>query len=121
MRRTFTHGARCACGKESQVCERMDAAKAVVYKAPYRVAVENVADPQIQKPYDVVVKITSTAIYGFDLHMYEGRTTLPPGTMLGHENLRIIAEVGPGVETLKVGDRVVVPFNVSCGHCENCN
>ncbi|WP_376793987.1 glutathione-independent formaldehyde dehydrogenase [Thermogemmatispora sp.] len=94
--------------------------KAVVYKAPFQVAVEQVPDPTIQHPNDVIVRITSTCICGSDLHMYEGRTAAPPGLIFGHENLGIVEEVGSAVTTLKKGDRVVMPFNVACGFCKNC-
>ncbi|OAV51890.1 glutathione-independent formaldehyde dehydrogenase [Enteractinococcus helveticum] len=94
--------------------------KAVVYKGPFEVAVEDVDDPVIQYPTDVIVKITSTAICGSDLHMYEGRTDAKPGITFGHENMGIVEEVGSGVTTVKVGDRVVMPFNVACGFCDNC-
>ena len=94
--------------------------KAVVYKEPFRVAVENVPDPTIQHPNDVLVRITSTAICGSDLHMYEGRTAAQPGIVFGHENLGIVEEVGSAVTTIKKGDRVVMPFNVACGFCKNC-
>ena len=94
--------------------------KAVVYKRPFSVAVENVSEPKIQHPADVIVKVTSTAICGSDLHMYEGRTAAAPGIVFGHENLGIIEEVGTGVTSLHVGDRVVMPFNVACGFCKNC-
>lgn len=94
--------------------------KAVVYKGPFEVAVEDVDDPVIQDPTDVIVKITSTAICGSDLHMYEGRTDAKPGITFGHENMGIVEEVGSGVTTVKVGDRVVMPFNVACGFCDNC-
>lgn len=94
--------------------------KAVVYKKPYEVAVEDVDDPRIDDPTDVVVKITSTAICGSDLHMYEGRTGAEAGIVFGHENLGIVEEVGPGVGSLAVGDRIVLPFNVACGFCSNC-
>ena len=94
--------------------------KAVVYKGPFKVAVENVPDPEIQHPNDVIVKVTSTCICGSDLHMYEGRTAAQPGIIFGHENMGIIYEVGSAVKTLKVGDRVVMPFNVACGFCKNC-
>ncbi|MCI0781746.1 MAG: alcohol dehydrogenase catalytic domain-containing protein, partial [Chloroflexi bacterium] len=89
--------------------------KAVVYKGPFQVAVENVPEPTLQQPNDVVVKITSTCICGSDLHMYEGRTAAQPGIVFGHENMGIIQEVGLAVKTLSVGDRVVMPFNVACG------
>ena len=94
--------------------------KAVVYKGPYEVAVEEVDDPKIQDPTDVIVRITSTAICGSDLHMYEGRTDAEPGITFGHENMGIVQEVGSGVTTVKKGDRVVMPFNVACGFCDNC-
>jgi glutathione-independent formaldehyde dehydrogenase len=94
--------------------------KAVVYKEPYKVAVEEVDDPRIEDPTDVVVRITSTAICGSDLHMYEGRTGAEPGIVFGHENMGIVTEVGPGVGTLSEGDRIVLPFNVACGFCKNC-
>lgn len=94
--------------------------KAVVYKGPYEVAVEEVDDPKIQAPTDVIVRITSTAICGSDLHMYEGRTDAEPGITFGHENMGIVQEIGSGVTTVKKGDRVVMPFNVACGFCDNC-
>ncbi len=94
--------------------------KAVVYKGPFEVAVEDVDDPVIQDPTDVIVKITSTAICGSDLHMYEGRTDAKPGIAFGHENMGIVEEIGSGVTTVNVGDRVVMPFNVACGFCDNC-
>jgi glutathione-independent formaldehyde dehydrogenase len=94
--------------------------KAVVYQKPFSVAVENVPGPAIQHPNDVIVRVTSTAICGSDLHMYEGRTAAQPGIVFGHENLGIIEEVGSGVTALRKGDRVVMPFNVACGFCKNC-
>ena len=94
--------------------------KAVVYKGPFEVAVENVPDPEIKHPNDVIVKITSSCICGSDLHMYEGRTAAQPGIVFGHENMGIVQEAGPAVRTLKQGDRVVMPFNVACGFCKNC-
>jgi glutathione-independent formaldehyde dehydrogenase len=94
--------------------------KAVVYKGPFEVAVEQVDKPGLQHPNDVIVRVTSTAICGSDLHMYEGRTAAEPGIVFGHENLGIIEETGDGVSSLKAGDRVVMPFNVACGFCKNC-
>jgi glutathione-independent formaldehyde dehydrogenase len=94
--------------------------KAVVYKGPFQVAVEDVEKPSLQHPNDVIVRITSSAICGSDLHMYEGRTAAQPGIVFGHENMGIIDEVGDGVTSLKQGDRVVMPFNVACGFCKNC-
>ena len=94
--------------------------RAVVYKGPFEVAVETVPDPEIKHPNDVIVKVTSTCICGSDLHMYEGRTAAQPGIVFGHENMGIVQEAGPAVRTLKQGDRVVMPFNVACGFCKNC-
>ncbi|MYS23063.1 glutathione-independent formaldehyde dehydrogenase [Streptomyces sp. DvalAA-14] len=94
--------------------------KAVVYEEPYTVKIEDVADPRIEHPNDVLVRVTSTAICGSDLHMYEGRTAAEAGIVFGHENLGVIEEVGSGVTSLKIGDRVVMPFNVACGFCKNC-
>jgi glutathione-independent formaldehyde dehydrogenase len=94
--------------------------KAVVYKEPFKVGVEDVPNPKIEHPTDVIVRITSTAICGSDLHMYEGRTDAKPGIVFGHENLGTIEETGPGVTSLKKGDRVVMPFNIACGFCFNC-
>jgi glutathione-independent formaldehyde dehydrogenase len=101
--------------------ERGDAGvRAVVYRKPFEVAVEEVPDPRIEQPNDVIVRITSACICGSDLHMYEGRTAAEPGIVFGHENLGIIEEVGGGVTALEEGDRVVMPFNVACGFCRNC-
>ncbi|MDA1349473.1 MAG: glutathione-independent formaldehyde dehydrogenase [Chloroflexi bacterium] len=94
--------------------------RAVVYKGPFEVAVENVLDPKLQHPNDAIVKITSSCICGSDLHMYEGRTAAQAGIVFGHENMGIIQEVGAAVKDRKVGDRVVMPFNVACGFCKNC-
>ncbi len=94
--------------------------RAVVYQGPFSVAVEEVPDPEIMHPNDVIVKITSSCICGSDLHMYEGRTAAEPGIVFGHENMGIIEDVGSAVKTLSVGDRVVMPFNVGCGFCKNC-
>lgn len=94
--------------------------KAVVYKGPYSVAVEQVDDPRIEAPADAIVRITTTNICGSDLHMFEGRTSVERGKVLGHENMGVVEEVGPGVQQVKVGDRVSVPFNIACGTCQNC-
>jgi len=94
--------------------------RAVVYQGPFEVDVEDVEDPKIEHPNDVIVRITSTCICGSDLHMYEGRTAAKPGIVFGHENLGIVEEVGGGVTQIEKGDRVVMPFNVACGFCKNC-
>ncbi|MFD6413997.1 glutathione-independent formaldehyde dehydrogenase, partial [Nocardia asteroides] len=92
----------------------------LVYRGPKTVAVEDVPDARIERPTDVLVRITSTNICGSDLHMYEGRTTMEEGRTLGHENLGEVVEVGDGVDRIRVGDRVCLPFNVGCGFCANC-
>jgi glutathione-independent formaldehyde dehydrogenase len=79
--------------------------KAVVYKEPFKVAVEEVEDARIQDANDVVVQITTAAICGSDLHMYEGRTDAQPGIVFGHENMGTVVDVGPGVVSVKRGDR----------------
>ena len=94
--------------------------KAVVYNGPRDVSVKTVPDAKIEKPTDVLVKITSTNICGSDLHMYEGRTDFKPGGVFGHENLGQVAEIGSAVDRIKVGDWVCLPFNIGCGFCKNC-
>ncbi|MBC7373017.1 MAG: alcohol dehydrogenase catalytic domain-containing protein, partial [Frankiales bacterium] len=94
--------------------------KAVVYRGTKQVAVEQVPDARIETPEDAVVRITTTNICGSDLHMYEGRTSVEEGKVLGHENMGIVEAVGAGVSRVKVGDRVSVPFNIACGTCRNC-
>ena len=94
--------------------------RAVIYERPFQVAIGDVPDPGIKHPNDVIVRITSSCICGSDLHMYEGRTAAEPGIVFGHENMGIVQEVGGAVTSLSVGDRVVMPFNVACGFCRNC-
>ena len=85
------------------------------------VSVDTVADPKIQEPRDIVIRVTSTAICGSDIHLYDGyQPTMEDGDILGHENMGEVMEVGSGVSNLKVGDRVVVPFTISCGSCWFC-
>ena len=94
--------------------------KALVYEGPRQVSVKEVPDAKIERPTDVLVRVTSTNICGSDLHMYEGRTDFEPGRWFGHENLGQVVEVGDGVDKVKVGEYVVLPFNISCGFCKNC-
>jgi glutathione-independent formaldehyde dehydrogenase len=94
--------------------------KALVYHGPRKVSVDKVPDAKIEKQTDVVIKLTTTNICGSDLHMYEGRTDVEKGKILGHENLGEVVEVGKAVDTVKKGDRVVLPFNIGCGFCANC-
>ena len=94
--------------------------KAVVYKGPFNVSVEEVPDATMEQTTDAIVRITTTNICGSDLHMYEGRTNVEVGKVLGHENMGVIEEIGSGVQQFAVGDRVSVPFNIGCGTCRNC-
>jgi len=95
--------------------------KAVVYRGAFDVQVEDVAEPSIQGPLDAIVRITTSNICGSDLHPYEGRAPMQPGMTLGHENTGVVVEIGSGVDRIRVGDRVSVPFNIACGTCRNCN
>jgi len=94
--------------------------KAVHYEGPFTVSVKEVPLPKIEHPDDAIIKVTTAAICGSDLHMYQGRTAAESGLVFGHENMGIITEVGPGVTLLKKGDRIVLPFNVADGRCQNC-
>ncbi|KGO88570.1 dehydrogenase [Flavobacterium rivuli WB 3.3-2 = DSM 21788] len=95
--------------------------KALVFHKPKDVRVDNVDDPIIEEAGDVILKVTSTAICGSDLHIYNGYIPQPHSMVMGHEFMGIVEEVGSGVSKLKVGDRVVVPFPISCGTCHFCN
>ena len=95
--------------------------KALTWQGKRDVRVEEVPDPRIEEPNDAIIKVTSTAICGSDLHLYEVLGAyLTPGDVLGHETMGIVEEVGPEVTHIKAGDRVVIPFNISCGHCWMC-
>jgi threonine dehydrogenase-like Zn-dependent dehydrogenase len=95
--------------------------KAVVYHGRSDVRVEDVPDPRIEAPRDAIVKVTSTAICGSDLHLYDGYIPeMHDGDILGHEFMGEVVDVGSGNRKLKVGDRVVVPFNICCGECWFC-
>ncbi len=99
----------------------VDRMKALTYQGKRSVSVETVADPAILEPTDAIVRITSTAICGSDLHLYElFGPFLDKGDILGHEPMGIVEEIGSGITTLKVGDRVVVTFTIACGHCYMC-
>ncbi len=95
--------------------------KALTWQGVSDVRIEEVPDPTIRDPDDIIVRITTTGLCGSDLHLY---TVLAPfldaGDVLGHEPMGIVEEIGPGVTALAVGDRVVIPFNVSCGDCWMC-
>jgi threonine dehydrogenase-like Zn-dependent dehydrogenase len=95
--------------------------KAVVWHGKEDVRVDQVPDPAIEDPTDAIVRITSTAICGSDLHLYAGKVIkLEEGDIIGHEPMGIVEEVGSAVKHIAAGDRVVVPFNISCGDCFYC-
>jgi threonine dehydrogenase-like Zn-dependent dehydrogenase len=96
--------------------------KALTWHGKRDVRVEDVPDPRIEQPTDAIIKVTSSAICGSDLHLYEVLGPfLSPGDVLGHEPMGIVEEVGPEVTHISRGDRVVVPFNISCGSCWMCS
>ncbi|ELZ03549.1 glutathione-independent formaldehyde dehydrogenase [Natrialba aegyptia] len=94
--------------------------RGVVYHDSHDVSVDEIDEPTLEHPNDAILDVTTTAICGSDLHMYEGRAGADEGMVFGHEIMGEIAEVGEGVDTLEPGDRVVLPFNIACGFCENC-
>ena len=95
--------------------------KAVVFHKPGDMRVETVADPTIQKPTDAILRITATAICGSDLHIYNGYFPQLKNMVMGHEFMGVVEETGANVKKLKKGDRVVVPFVISCGSCWFCS
>ncbi len=95
--------------------------RAVTWHGRRNVSVDTVPDPQIKEPTDAIIRVTSTNICGSDLHLYEVLGAfMSPGDILGHEAMGVVEEVGAEVDQLTVGDRVVIPFNISCGHCFMC-
>ena len=92
--------------------------KAVTWHGTHDVRVDTVPDPTIQEPTDAIIRVTSTGLCGSDLHLYEVLGAfIDAGDILGHEPMGIVEEVGSEVEHIAPGDRVVIPFNISCGHC----
>jgi threonine dehydrogenase-like Zn-dependent dehydrogenase len=96
--------------------------RALTWQGRRDVRVEAVPDPKIEKPTDAIIKVTSSGICGSDLHLYEVLGAfIDPGDVLGHEAMGIVEEVGSEVTQIRAGDRVVIPFNISCGHCYTCD
>lgn len=96
--------------------------RAVTWQGRRNVSVDNVPDPAIKEPTDAIIKVTSTNICGSDLHLYEVLSAfMNPGDIIGHEAMGVVEETGAAVGDLKVGDRVVIPFNISCGTCFMCD
>ncbi|MBT2645150.1 glutathione-dependent formaldehyde dehydrogenase [Bacillus sp. ISL-34] len=94
--------------------------KAVTFQGAKDIQVKQVEDPKLQQKDDIIVRVTSTAICGSDLHIYQGALPTHKDYVIGHEPMGIVEEVGPEVTKVKKGDRVVLPFNISCGHCYYC-
>jgi len=94
--------------------------KAAVIHGPGKITCDNVDDPKIQTQRNIILKVTATAICGSDLHIYSGGIPQPRPMVLGHEFMGIVEEIGREIKNLKVGDRVVVPFPIACGHCFFC-
>ncbi|HMJ70153.1 MAG TPA: zinc-dependent alcohol dehydrogenase [Cyclobacteriaceae bacterium] len=95
--------------------------KAAVFHKPGDIQPENVADPIIEQPEDIILRVTSTAICGSDLHILNGFVPQAKDMVMGHEFMGIVEAVGKGVSKLRIGDRVVVPFPIACGHCFFCS
>ena len=95
--------------------------KAVVFEGKSRMRVADENKPEAMGSKDAVLRVTTSAICGSDLQMYEGRTALPAGQMVGHEIMGVIERVGDAVTSIRPGDRVVLPFNIACGYCYNCH
>ena len=95
--------------------------KAAVFHKPGDISCDNVEDPRIEEATDVILKVTSTAICGSDLHIFDGGIPQKEDMIVGHEFMGIVEEVGSAVKNLKKGDRVVVPFPIACGHCFFCD
>lgn len=96
--------------------------RAVTWQGRRKVSVDNVPDPVIKEPTDAIIRVTSTNICGSDLHLYEVLGAfMNPGDILGHEAMGVVEEVGREVDGVQPGDRVVIPFNISCGHCFMCD
>lgn len=95
--------------------------KALCWEGKHDVAVKNVRQPSILSAGDAIIKVTSSAICGSDLHLYNGYIpSMESGDILGHETMGVVIEVGPQVKKIKVGDRIVIPFDIGCGHCSHC-
>jgi threonine dehydrogenase-like Zn-dependent dehydrogenase len=115
------YGKRKDVRSQGQLPDQGTTMKALCWHGKHDIRCDNVPDPGIEEPRDAVVKVTSCAICGSDLHLYDGFIpTMMHGDILGHEFMGEVMEVGPGATRLKVGDRIVVPFTIICGECEQC-
>lgn len=96
--------------------------KALCWEGKQEVAVKNVYEPKVLNPHDAIIRVTTTAICGSDLHLYNGYIpTMRRGDILGHETMGEVMEVGPLVKNIKVGDKIVIPFDIACGSCQHCH
>src|SRR5689334_8926097 len=95
--------------------------KAVVFHGVGDIRLDDVAEPKLKDPFDAIVRLTASAICGTDLHMVRGTMTgMKPGTIIGHEGVGVVEEVGRNVRNLRSGDRVVIPSTIACGSCSYC-
>jgi threonine dehydrogenase-like Zn-dependent dehydrogenase len=95
--------------------------KALCWEGKQEIAVKNVYEPKILNPHDAIIKVTTSAICGSDLHLYNGYIpTMKKGDIMGHETMGEVLEVGPMVKNVKVGDKIVIPFDIGCGKCQHC-
>jgi threonine dehydrogenase-like Zn-dependent dehydrogenase len=95
--------------------------KALCWEGKHDISVKNVSDPTLINPHDAVIKVTSAAICGSDLHLYDGYIpTMEKGDILGHETMGEVMEIGRSVKKVKVGDKIVIPFDIGCGSCQHC-
>ncbi len=95
--------------------------KALTWEGKHEIALKHVHDPKILNPSDAIIKVTTAAICGSDLHLYNGVIpTMEKGDIMGHETMGEVMEVGPMVRNVKVGDKIVIPFDIGCGHCHHC-
>lgn len=94
--------------------------RAVVFRADGLVEVADVTRPELRDPTDVIIRVTRAAICGSDLHFFHGKAPMDPGTVMGHEAVGVVEEIGPGVEAVAVGDRVITSFHIACGACWFC-
>lgn len=95
--------------------------KALCWEGKHNITLKNVNDPRILNPSDAIIKVTTAAICGSDLHLYNGVIpTMEKGDIMGHETMGIVMEVGSMVKKVKVGDKIVIPFDIGCGHCHHC-
>ncbi len=113
-------GSTDAAGALCRARRSVDVVRAVIFDGTRSVLVREVDDAGIEEPTDALIRITSSAICGTDLHMYDGRTGAEPGLVLGHEPLGVIEATGPSVELVSPGQRVVIPTHLYCGLCYNC-